>query len=330
MQARRRGAETQATRRAPAPLLPRARPPAPHPLRHSLTRSQAARRAPAIIFLDELDALVPCRSARAGGGDQIYASGAACLMSCGLLELQVGGLCGVGECRRCADDRPTTTVSSLPVAAPSSSALRTLDAVVSTLLSLMDGVTDRGEVIVIGATNRPEAIDPALRRPGRFDREVGGRAVEGRVGVRRVCVLGSFCLALGTCPSIPVGPSPARLQPSSLSPCRSSLGPLTCPPVGLLWAAHARAAPSHPAGAHRALGGAAARAAAAPGGGAGRGLCWRRPASSVHRCCHGCGAPLLAAAAGASRARGRSGGGGGRPGAAADAGAAARAAAAAG
>jgi hypothetical protein len=46
-------------------------------------------------------------------------------------------------------------------------------AVVSTLLSLMDGVTDRGSVIVIGATNRPEAIDPALRRPGRFDREVG-------------------------------------------------------------------------------------------------------------------------------------------------------------
>lgn len=46
--------------------------------------------------------------------------------------------------------------------------------VVSTLLSLMDGVTDRGTVIVIGATNRPEAIDPALRRPGRFDREVTG------------------------------------------------------------------------------------------------------------------------------------------------------------
>ena len=40
-------------------------------------RLQAARRAPAIVFLDELDALVPCRSARAGGGDQIYASGAA-------------------------------------------------------------------------------------------------------------------------------------------------------------------------------------------------------------------------------------------------------------
>ncbi|KAL4451600.1 hypothetical protein ABPG75_007262 [Micractinium tetrahymenae] len=79
---------------------------------------EAGRRAPAIIFLDELDALVPARAARAGGSDQIYAS------------------------------------------------------VVSTLLTLMDGVTDRGSVIVIGATNRPEAIDPALRRPGRFDREV--------------------------------------------------------------------------------------------------------------------------------------------------------------
>ena len=44
--------------------------------------------------------------------------------------------------------------------------------VVTTLLSLMDGVSDRGQVIVIGATNRPDAIDPALRRPGRFDREI--------------------------------------------------------------------------------------------------------------------------------------------------------------
>ncbi|RWS17952.1 ATPase family AAA domain-containing protein 2-like protein [Dinothrombium tinctorium] len=43
--------------------------------------------------------------------------------------------------------------------------------IVSTLLALMDGLDSRGEVIVIGATNRIEAIDPALRRPGRFDRE---------------------------------------------------------------------------------------------------------------------------------------------------------------
>ncbi|MCX6773207.1 MAG: CDC48 family AAA ATPase [Candidatus Micrarchaeota archaeon] len=43
---------------------------------------------------------------------------------------------------------------------------------VSQLLTLMDGLKGRGQVIVIGATNRPNSIDPALRRPGRFDREV--------------------------------------------------------------------------------------------------------------------------------------------------------------
>jgi transitional endoplasmic reticulum ATPase len=44
--------------------------------------------------------------------------------------------------------------------------------VVAQLLSLMDGMGSRGNIIVIGATNRPNAIDPALRRPGRFDREI--------------------------------------------------------------------------------------------------------------------------------------------------------------
>ncbi|RLE89263.1 MAG: AAA family ATPase [Thermoprotei archaeon] len=44
--------------------------------------------------------------------------------------------------------------------------------VVAQLLALMDGLRGRGQVIVIGATNRPEALDPALRRPGRFDREI--------------------------------------------------------------------------------------------------------------------------------------------------------------
>ncbi|HJJ23280.1 MAG TPA: CDC48 family AAA ATPase [Nitrosopumilus sp.] len=43
--------------------------------------------------------------------------------------------------------------------------------VVAQLLALMDGLNDRGNVIVLGATNRPESVDPALRRPGRFDRE---------------------------------------------------------------------------------------------------------------------------------------------------------------
>ena len=44
--------------------------------------------------------------------------------------------------------------------------------VVAQLLALMDGLIARGQVIVIGATNRPNAVDPALRRPGRFDREI--------------------------------------------------------------------------------------------------------------------------------------------------------------
>ncbi|TMW58938.1 hypothetical protein Poli38472_007083 [Pythium oligandrum] len=45
--------------------------------------------------------------------------------------------------------------------------------IVSTLLALMDGMDSRGRVVVIGATNRLDSIDPALRRPGRFDRELG-------------------------------------------------------------------------------------------------------------------------------------------------------------
>jgi len=44
--------------------------------------------------------------------------------------------------------------------------------VVAQLLSLMSGLQARGKVVVIGATNRPQALDPALRRPGRFDREI--------------------------------------------------------------------------------------------------------------------------------------------------------------
>ena len=42
--------------------------------------------------------------------------------------------------------------------------------VVATLLALMDGLNPRGSVVVVAATNRPDAVDPALRRPGRFDR----------------------------------------------------------------------------------------------------------------------------------------------------------------
>ena len=44
--------------------------------------------------------------------------------------------------------------------------------IVAQLLSLMDGLNSRGKVVVIGATNRPNSIDEALRRPGRFDREI--------------------------------------------------------------------------------------------------------------------------------------------------------------
>jgi transitional endoplasmic reticulum ATPase len=44
--------------------------------------------------------------------------------------------------------------------------------VVAQLLALMDGLESRGKVVVIGATNRPNALDPAIRRPGRFDREI--------------------------------------------------------------------------------------------------------------------------------------------------------------
>jgi len=44
--------------------------------------------------------------------------------------------------------------------------------IVAQLLTMMDGLQERGQVIVIGATNRPDAVDPALRRPGRFDREI--------------------------------------------------------------------------------------------------------------------------------------------------------------
>lgn len=59
--------------------------------------------------------------------------------------------------------------------------------IVSTLLALMDGLNDRGEVIVIGATNRIDAIDPALRRPGRFDRELFFPLPSVRVSFESLC-----------------------------------------------------------------------------------------------------------------------------------------------
>ncbi len=60
--------------------------------------------------------------------------------------------------------------------------------VVAQLLALMDGLMDRGNVIVIGATNRPESVDSALRRPGRFDREIeiGVPNAEGRFEILQI------------------------------------------------------------------------------------------------------------------------------------------------
>ncbi|MEM4230727.1 MAG: CDC48 family AAA ATPase [Candidatus Pacearchaeota archaeon] len=60
--------------------------------------------------------------------------------------------------------------------------------VVSQLLTLMDGLKSRGKVVVIGATNRPNAIDPALRRPGRFDREISINVPDknGRISILKI------------------------------------------------------------------------------------------------------------------------------------------------
>jgi len=60
--------------------------------------------------------------------------------------------------------------------------------VVAQLLSMMDGLKSRGQVVVIAATNRPNAIDPALRRPGRFDREiaVGVPDKQGRLNILKI------------------------------------------------------------------------------------------------------------------------------------------------
>jgi transitional endoplasmic reticulum ATPase len=89
---------------------------------------EAARRAPSIVFIDEIDAIAPRR-------EQV-----------------------VGDVEK---------------------------RVVAQLLALMDGLTQRGHVIVIAATNIPNALDPALRRPGRFDREISIR-IPDRNGRREI------------------------------------------------------------------------------------------------------------------------------------------------
>ena len=64
--------------------------------------------------------------------------------------------------------------------------------IVAQLLSLMDGLKARGKVVVIGATNRINAIDPALRRPGRFDREIeiGVPDRDGRLEILQIYIRG--------------------------------------------------------------------------------------------------------------------------------------------
>src|SRR5437879_9690825 len=92
---------------------------------------EAARRAPAILFIDEIDAVAPKRAEVTGDVEK---------------------------------------------------------RVVAQLLSLMDGFVSRGQVIVMGATNIPEVLDPALRRPGRFDREIeiGVPNTQGRLQILKI------------------------------------------------------------------------------------------------------------------------------------------------
>jgi transitional endoplasmic reticulum ATPase len=92
---------------------------------------EATRKAPSIIFIDEIDAIAPKRAEVLGDVEK---------------------------------------------------------RVVAQLLALMDGMVSRGQVIVIGATNIPEMIDPALRRPGRFDREIALPVpnIEGRQAILRI------------------------------------------------------------------------------------------------------------------------------------------------
>ncbi|MHA1377655.1 MAG: CDC48 family AAA ATPase [Candidatus Helarchaeota archaeon] len=68
--------------------------------------------------------------------------------------------------------------------------------VVAQLLALMDGLKGRGNVIVIGATNRPNAVDPALRRPGRFDREIE-LPMPDRKGRKEILMIHTRAMPLG-------------------------------------------------------------------------------------------------------------------------------------
>ena len=64
--------------------------------------------------------------------------------------------------------------------------------VVAQLLALMDGMSERGNVVVLGATNRPDSLNPALRRPGRFDCEIeiGIHNIDARFEILKIHTLG--------------------------------------------------------------------------------------------------------------------------------------------
>lgn len=76
--------------------------------------------------------------------------------------------------------------------------------VVAQLLTLMDGMQSRGRLVVLAATNRPNALDPALRRPGRFDREVEIRPPTQleREGILRYVCSRVLVLSFGRCVSL--------------------------------------------------------------------------------------------------------------------------------
>jgi len=103
--------------------------------------AEAQKHAPAIIFIDELDAIAPKREALSG-------------------DKQVE--------RR----------------------------IVAQLLTLMDGLSGRGDVVVLAATNLPDSLDPALRRPGRFDREIRIDPPD-RLGRREILAVHSRAMPLG-------------------------------------------------------------------------------------------------------------------------------------
>ena len=133
---------------------------------------EAQRHQPSIIFFDEIDGLAPVRSEQwlfgcgvgsgLGGGVQ-----PPCLQPCICSFLSI-------SCRPFSSELSHPPLSC-PLLAPHPASLQVRssksdqihNSIVSTLLALMDGLDARGQVVVIGATNRVDALDGALRRPGR-------------------------------------------------------------------------------------------------------------------------------------------------------------------